>query len=59
MLSFTFNGLAQIAVYFVLLLLLTKPLGTYLVAVYEKKNTWFEPVLRPVERAIYWAGGVK
>ncbi len=57
--SFTFNGLAQIAVYFVLLLLITKPVGLYLVAVFEKKNTWFEPVLHPVERAIYWVCGVK
>jgi potassium-transporting ATPase potassium-binding subunit len=57
--SFTFNGLAQIAVYFVLLLLITKPVGLYMVAVFEKKNTWFEPVFRPVEKVIYWASGVK
>ncbi len=57
--SFTFNGLAQIAVYFVLILLLAKPVGLYLMAVFEKKNTWLEPVLRPVENAIYWVGGVK
>ncbi len=56
--TFTFNGVAQIVVYFVILLLLTKPMGLYLVAVFEKKNTWFEPVLRPVERAIYWVCGV-
>ncbi len=56
--TFTFNGVAQILVFFALLLLLTKPLGLYLVAVFEKKNTWFEPVFRPVERAIYWACGV-
>ncbi|HLY30815.1 MAG TPA: potassium-transporting ATPase subunit KdpA, partial [Ktedonobacterales bacterium] len=56
--TFTFNGVAQILVYFVLLLLLTKPTGLYLVAVFEKKTTWFEPVFRPVERAIYWACGV-
>ena len=48
--SFTFNGVAQILVYFGLLLLITKPMGLYLIAVFEKKSTWFEPVLRPVER---------
>ncbi len=56
--SFTFNGLAQIAVFFVLIALLTKPVGLYLVAVFEKKNTWFEPLLRPVERGCYWLCGV-
>jgi K+-transporting ATPase ATPase A chain len=57
--TFTFNGLAQIAVYFLILVLLTKPVGLYLVAVFENKNTWFEPILRPVERAIYGICGVK
>ncbi|MGO8951069.1 MAG: potassium-transporting ATPase subunit KdpA [Ktedonobacterales bacterium] len=56
--SFTFNGVAQILVYFGLLILITKPMGLYLIAVFEKKNTWFEPVLRPVERVLYKIGGV-
>jgi K+-transporting ATPase ATPase A chain len=56
--SFTFNGVAQIVVYFLLLLLITKPLGLYLIAVFEKKSTWLEPVLRPVERVLYKAAGV-
>ena len=56
--SFTFNGVAQIAVYFLLLVLMTKPLGLYLIAVFEKKSTWFEPALRPVERALYAVAGV-
>ena len=56
--TFTFNGVAQIVVYFLLLLLITKPLGLYLIAVFEKKSTWFEPVFRPVERVLYKAAGV-
>ena len=56
--TFTFLGVAQIAVYFALLVLLTKPIGLYLMAVFEKKNTWLEPVLHPVERVIYWMTGV-
>src|SRR5215469_5771740 len=56
--SFTFNGVAQILVYFGLVLLITKPLGLYFIAVFEKKNTWFEPVLRPVERVFYRIAGV-
>src|SRR5271166_6950177 len=56
--SFTFNGLAQIAVYFGLLVLISIPMGRYLVAVFEKKNTWFERVLHPIERVLYKIGGV-
>jgi potassium-transporting ATPase potassium-binding subunit len=56
--SFTFNGVAQILVYFGLLILITKPVGLYLIAVFEKKSTWFEPVLRPVERVLYKIAGV-
>jgi potassium-transporting ATPase potassium-binding subunit len=56
--TFTFNGVAQIAVYFLLLLLITKPMGLYLNAVFAGRRTWLSPVLRPVERAIYWVSGV-
>jgi potassium-transporting ATPase potassium-binding subunit len=56
--SFTFNGVAQIAVYFLLLLLITKPIGLYLNAVFAGRRTWLSPVLRPVERAVYWVSGV-
>ncbi len=56
--SFTFNGLAQIAVYFLILLLITKPVGLYLTAVFTGKRTWLSPVLQPVEKGIYWICGV-
>jgi potassium-transporting ATPase potassium-binding subunit len=56
--TFTFNGVAQIAVYFLLLLLITKPMGLYLNAVFAGQRTWLSPALRPVERAIYWVSGV-
>ncbi len=56
--TFTFNGIAQIAVYFLLLLLITKPVGLYLTAVFEGKRTWLGPVLRPVERVIYRVCGI-
>ncbi|HEX9067966.1 MAG TPA: potassium-transporting ATPase subunit KdpA [Ktedonobacterales bacterium] len=51
--SFTFNGVAQIAVYFLVLLLITKPMGLYLTAVFSGKRTWLGYALRPVERGIY------
>ncbi len=56
--SFTFNGVAQIIVFFLLVLLITKPLGLYLTAVFTGKRTWLSPVVRPIERGLYWLGGV-
>jgi potassium-transporting ATPase potassium-binding subunit len=50
----TANGWLQIAVYSVLLLVMTKPLGLYLVRVYDGSIRW----LAPVERALYRLGGV-
>jgi K+-transporting ATPase ATPase A chain len=50
----TLNGWLQIAVYSVALLLVTKPLGIYMLKVYDGSLTW----LRPVERVLYRLAGV-
>lgn len=50
----TFNGILQIVVYLIILTLLTKPVGVYLMRVYEGERTFLDPVLKPVERAVYW-----
>ncbi|HVH66690.1 MAG TPA: potassium-transporting ATPase subunit KdpA [Gemmatimonadales bacterium] len=50
----TLNGWLQIGFYSVVLLLVTKPLGLYMVKVYDGSLTW----LRPVERVLYRLGGV-
>ncbi len=50
----TASGWAQIAFYAVALLLVTKPVGIYLVRVYDGSLGW----LRPVERLLYRIGGV-
>jgi K+-transporting ATPase ATPase A chain len=55
----TSQGVLQITIYFVVLLALTKPLGSYMARVYEGKNTFLHPVIRPLERFIYALGGVK
>ena len=52
-------GIAQIVVYFALILVLTKPIGTFLYHVFEGKKTFLHPVFRPLERLIYWVGGVR
>src|SRR5664280_2150292 len=54
----TANGWLQIAFFFVLLLLAAKPLGLYMARVYERKKTWLDPVLGPIERLLYRVTGV-
>src|SRR5580658_10315363 len=53
------NGVLQIAVFFVLILALTKPMGAYMTKVFAGERTFLHPVLRPLERLCYAAGGVK
>ena len=54
----TGNGWFQIFLFFSLVLLLTKPLGKFLFRVYERKPTFLDPALRPIERLIYRLCGV-
>jgi potassium-transporting ATPase potassium-binding subunit len=54
----TVNGWLQIALYSVIVVLLTKPFGGYMTKVFAGERTFLSPVLRPVERAIYWCCGV-
>jgi len=54
----TGNGWFQILIYLGLVLLLTKPLGVFLYRVYERKSTFLDPVLRPLEKLIYRLCGV-
>src|SRR5579859_1261561 len=49
----------QLILYFVVLLALARPLGTFMANVYEGKRTFLDPVLGPVERLIYRLSGVK
>ncbi len=50
---------AQLILYFVVLLALAKPLGTYMARVYQGEHTFLDPVLGPVERLIYRASGIR
>lgn len=54
----TFEGWLQIILFFALVLAVTKPLGAYMARVYQRERTWFDPVLRPLERLIYRVTGV-
>src|SRR5579863_2828362 len=54
----TINGWLQIAVYCVLLLLITRPFGGYMTRVFNGERTPLSVALRPVERGIYRLCGV-
>jgi K+-transporting ATPase ATPase A chain len=54
----TVNGWLQVALYCVLLTLLTKPLGGYMTRVFAGERTALSPVLRPLERGLYRLSGV-
>jgi K+-transporting ATPase ATPase A chain len=55
----TFNGWLQIAVFCAIVIALTKPFGGYMTRVFAGERTFLSPVLRPLERAIYWVCGVE
>ncbi|MFI5330293.1 MAG: potassium-transporting ATPase subunit KdpA [Desulfobaccales bacterium] len=53
------NGWAQLILFSVILLALTKPMGLYLVRVLDANGrTFLDPVLKPVERLIYRLTGI-
>jgi len=54
----TSNGFLQIALFFVLVLALTKPMGAFMARVFEGERTWLHPALRPLERFIYRLSGI-
>jgi K+-transporting ATPase ATPase A chain len=55
----TIPGIAQILIYFVILLAITKPIGVFMYRVFEGKRTFLHPVFRPLERLIYKLGGIR
>jgi potassium-transporting ATPase potassium-binding subunit len=54
----TIVGWVQIALFSVIVILITRPLGGYMTRVFAGERTFLSPVLRPVERAVYWCCGV-
>jgi potassium-transporting ATPase potassium-binding subunit len=49
----TGNGWFQIIIFILLVLAVTKPLGMFMVRVFNRERTFLDPVMRPVERLIY------
>jgi potassium-transporting ATPase potassium-binding subunit len=51
-------GWIQILLFCAIIVALVKPLGWYMTRVFEGGRTFLSPVLRPLELALYWIGGV-
>src|SRR5271169_548425 len=54
----TSNGWLQIALFALIVIAITKPFGGYMTRVFAGERTFLSPVLRPLERLIYWCCGV-
>jgi len=54
----TANGWLQIGLFVTAIFLVTKPLGVFMVRVFEREKTWLDFLLRPIEKLIYWFCGV-
>src|ERR1700746_2451204 len=53
------SGWLQFAIYLIALVLVTKPMGLYLMRVLDANGrTWRDPVLRPIERLTYRVMGI-
>jgi potassium-transporting ATPase potassium-binding subunit len=53
------SGWLQFAIYIIALVIMTKPMGLYLLRVLDANGrTWLDPVLRPLERGTYRVMGV-
>src|SRR5471032_2048353 len=52
------NGWLQITVFIAAVLLLAKPMGSYMTRVFERRKTFLDPILVPCERLLYRMTGV-
>src|SRR5438093_1714166 len=52
-------GIAQIVIFFLMVLAITKPVGVFMTRVFEGQRTFLHPFLRPLERLIYRLGGIR
>ena len=54
----TLNDYLQIGIYFVVLLLMVKPLGLYMAHIFEGESTFLDWLIRPLERLCYRLLGI-
>src|SRR6202023_1927013 len=53
----TITGWVQIALFSAIVVLITRPFGGYMTRVFNGERSFLSPVLRPVERAVFWCCG--
>jgi K+-transporting ATPase ATPase A chain len=54
----TANGWFQILVFFVTILAITKPMGIFMVRVFNREKTFLDSILRPIEKFVYLIAGI-
>jgi potassium-transporting ATPase potassium-binding subunit len=54
----TAAGWLQIALFGAIVIAITRPFGWYMTRVFAGERTLLSPLLRPVERAVYWCSGI-
>ncbi|HZR58460.1 MAG TPA: potassium-transporting ATPase subunit KdpA [Terriglobales bacterium] len=54
----TANGWFQIVVFLLAIFAVTKPLGIFMAKVFNRERTFLDPVVRPLERLLYFLTGV-
>ena len=52
------NAVLQVGLFSILVTVISVPLGLYMARVFSDDHTFMDPVLRPIERAIYRVSGV-
>jgi K+-transporting ATPase ATPase A chain len=52
-------GIFNILFFFLVILAITKPIGLFMVKLFQGERTLFHPAMRPLERLVYRMGGVR
>ena len=52
------NAIVQVGLFFILVTLVSVPLGLHMARVFTDERTFLDPVLRPIERLIYRVCGI-
>ena len=52
------NAIVQVGLFFIIVTLISVPLGLYMARVFSDERTFLDPVLRPLERLIYRVCGI-
>jgi K+-transporting ATPase ATPase A chain len=55
----TATGWLQAIIFFLIILAVTKPLGSYMARVFQGDRTWLSPIFVPFEKLIYRLSGVR